>query len=35
MIDKEKVIISAGLSNVASLTDKRCSYNVMIEYVST
>jgi hypothetical protein len=34
LIDKEKAIISDGLSNVAPLTDERCNYNAMIEYVT-
>ena len=34
MIDKEKAIISDGLSGVAPLFDERCSYNAMIEYVT-
>jgi hypothetical protein len=32
--DKEKAIISDGLSSVAPLFDERCSYNAMIEYVT-
>jgi len=34
LIDKEKAIISDGLSSVAPLTDERCNYNAMIEYVT-
>ena len=33
-IEKEKAIISDGLSSVAPLTDERCNYNAMIEYVT-
>jgi hypothetical protein len=33
-MDKEKAIISDGLSSVAPLFDERCSYNAMIEYVT-
>jgi hypothetical protein len=33
-MDKEKAIISEGLSGVAPLTDERCSYNAKIEYVT-
>ena len=33
-IEKEKAIISDGLSSVAPLTDERCNYDVMIEYVT-
>jgi hypothetical protein len=32
--DKEKVIISDGLSNEAPLFEERCNYNAMIEYVT-
>ena len=32
--NKEKAIISDGLSNGAPLTDERCNYNAMIEYVT-
>ena len=32
--NKEKAIISDGLSSEAPLTDERCSYNAMIEYVT-
>ena len=34
MIDNSKVIISDGLSSVAPLTDERCNYKAMIEYVT-
>jgi hypothetical protein len=34
LIDKEKAIISDGLSNVAPLFNERCNYNAMIEYVT-
>jgi hypothetical protein len=34
LTDKEKTIISDGLSSGAPLTDERCSYNSMIEYVT-
>jgi hypothetical protein len=34
MIDKEKAIISDGLSGVAPLFDERCSYNTLIDFVS-
>jgi hypothetical protein len=34
MMDKEKAIISDGLSSLAPLFDERCSYNEMIEYVT-
>jgi hypothetical protein len=34
LIDKEKAIISSGLSSVAPLFNERCSYNWMIEYVT-
>jgi len=33
-MDEEKAIISDGLSSVAPLTDERCSYNAMIEFVT-
>ena len=33
-IDKEKVIISDGLSSVTPLFNERCNYNAMIEYVT-
>jgi hypothetical protein len=33
-MDKEKAIISDGLSGVAPLFNKRCSYNPMIDYVN-
>jgi hypothetical protein len=33
-MDKEKAIISDGLSSVAPLFDERCSYNAMIDYVT-
>jgi hypothetical protein len=33
MTDK-KAIISNELSNVAPLTDERCNYNAMIEYMT-
>ena len=31
---QEKAIISDGLSSVAPLTDERCNYNVMIEFMT-
>jgi hypothetical protein len=31
---KEKAIIADGLSSFAPLTDERCSYNAMIEYIT-
>jgi hypothetical protein len=34
LIDKEKAIISDGFFFVAPLTDERCNYNPMIEYVN-
>jgi hypothetical protein len=34
LIDKEKAIISDGLSSVAPLTDERCNYNAMIQFVT-
>jgi len=34
LMDKEKAIISDGLSSVAPLFNERCSYNAMIEYVT-
>ena len=34
MMDKEKAIISDGLSSLAPLFDERCSYNAMIEFVT-
>ena len=34
LIDKEKAIISDGLPCVAPLTDERCNYNTLIEYVN-
>jgi hypothetical protein len=34
LIDKEKAIISDGLSSVAPLTDERCNNNAMIEFVT-
>jgi len=34
LIDKEKAIISDGLSSVAPLFDERCNYNRMIEFVT-
>jgi hypothetical protein len=34
LIDKEKAIISDGLSSVAPLFDERCNNNAMIEYVT-
>jgi hypothetical protein len=34
LIDKEKAIISDGLSSEAPLFDERCNYNAMIEYVT-
>jgi hypothetical protein len=34
LTDKEKAIISDGLSSFAPLTDERCNYNGMIEYVT-
>ena len=33
-MDKEKAIIADGLSSVAPLTDERCNYNAMNEYVT-
>jgi hypothetical protein len=33
-MDKEKAIISDGLSNVAPLFDEKCNYNPMIDYVT-
>jgi hypothetical protein len=33
-MDKEKAIISDGLSSVAPHFDKRCSYNAMIEILT-
>jgi hypothetical protein len=33
-MDKEKAIISDGLSSVAPLFNERCSYNAMIEFVT-
>jgi hypothetical protein len=33
-MDKEKAIISDGLSSEASLFLERCNYNAMIEYVT-
>jgi hypothetical protein len=33
-IDKEKAIISDGLSSVSPLFKERCCYNAMIEYVT-
>jgi hypothetical protein len=34
MIDKEKAIISDGLSSVDPHKDERCNYNSLIEYVT-
>jgi hypothetical protein len=34
LTDKEKAIISDGLSSVAPLFDKRCSYDAMIEFIT-
>jgi hypothetical protein len=34
LTDKEKAIISDGLSSLAPLFDERCSYNAIIEYVT-
>ena len=34
LIDKEKAIIADGLSSEASLTDERCNYIPMIDYVT-
>jgi len=34
MMDKEKAIISDGLSSVAPLFNERCNYNAMIDYVN-
>jgi hypothetical protein len=34
LTDKEKAIISDGLSSVAPLFLERCNYNPMIEYVT-
>nr|WP_298660877.1 hypothetical protein [uncultured Flavobacterium sp.] len=33
-LSKEKAIISDGLSSLAPITDERCSYNSMIEYMT-
>jgi len=33
-VDKEKAIIADGLSSVAPLTDERCKYNALVEYVT-
>jgi hypothetical protein len=33
-MDKEKAIISDGLSIIAPLIDERCNYNAMIEFVT-
>jgi len=32
LTDKEKAIISDGLSSVAPLFDERCNYNAIIEF---
>jgi hypothetical protein len=32
LTDKEKAIISDGLSSFAPLTDERCNYNAIIEF---
>ena len=34
IIGKEKAIISDGLSIMAPLTDERCNYNAMIEFIT-
>jgi hypothetical protein len=34
LTDKEKAIISDGLSSFAPLFYERCNYNAMIEYVT-
>jgi hypothetical protein len=34
LIDKEKAIISDGLSSEAPLTDERCNYIAMIEFLN-
>jgi hypothetical protein len=34
MIDKEKAIISDGLSIMGPLIDERCSFNTLIDFVS-
>jgi hypothetical protein len=34
LTDKEKAIISDGLSSFAPLFDKRCSYDAMIEFIT-
>ena len=34
LTDKEKAIISDGLSSEAPLTDERCNYNAMIEFLN-
>jgi hypothetical protein len=33
-MDKEKAIISDGLSSVAPLFYERCNYNAMIDYLT-
>jgi hypothetical protein len=33
-MDKEKAIISDGLCILAPLTDERCNYNAMIEFLN-
>jgi hypothetical protein len=33
-MDKEKAIISDGLSSVAPLFNERCNYNAMIEFLT-
>jgi hypothetical protein len=33
-MDKEKTIIADGLSSVAPLSDERCNYNTMIEFIT-
>jgi hypothetical protein len=34
LTDKEKAIISDGLSSFAPLFNERCNYNTLIEYVT-
>ena len=34
LMDKEKGDISVALCNFAPITDERCNYNAMIEYVT-
>ena len=33
-MDKEKAIISDGLSSVAPLNDESCNFNALVEYVT-